>query len=211
MTAQRLLSFHIPFNSDKYSLEDTEKLLQIWIKMSANAECVAPLLDGLAFSRESTGASGSATSVSCLRALLDKAQQREACLLEKSISTLLHSLAQVESGIVLVKRKYNMFITTLRLLQTCFDQIRVCSDSVDVLDRATALRLLSKLLRLSLDVLDAQSSMHFTALSLVNKIVDVTVLEQTNQPWSAQDGCAKQVSVVSLPPHEACVKVVRAR
>ena len=82
--------------ADKYSLEDTEKLLQIWIKMSANPECVAALLDGLAFCRESAGASGGVTSVTCLRALLEKAQQKEACLLEKSISTLLHSLAQVK-------------------------------------------------------------------------------------------------------------------
>ena len=76
--------------------------------MSANAECVAALLDGLAFSRESAGASGGVTSVSCLQALLEKAQQKEACLLEKSISTLLHSLAQV------FIRRLNVHVLTLQ-------------------------------------------------------------------------------------------------
>ena len=83
------------------------------------------------------------------------------------------------------------------VLQTCFHQIRLsCAGSVDILDRATALSLLAKLLRLALDVLDAQSSMHFTALSLANKIIDICVVEQTHQPWSAREGSSteKQVS-----------------
>ena len=59
----------------------------MWIKLGANPECVAALLDGLAFCRDGV--------TNCLQALLEKAQQTEACLLEKSISTLLHTLVQV--------------------------------------------------------------------------------------------------------------------
>ena len=100
-------------------------------------------------------------------------------------------------------------------LQTCFHQIRLsCAGSVDILDRATALGLLAKLLRLALDVLDAQPSMHFTALSLANKIIDICVIEQTHQPWSARE-CAsteKQVSGSCLKflfTFGECVKVTK--
>ena len=66
---------------------------------------------------------------------------------------------------------------------------------MDVLDRATSLGLLSKLLRLSLDVLNAQPSMHFTALSLANKIVDIAVLEQAHHPWAAQEATCGEKQV----------------
>ena len=59
----------------------------MWLKLATNPECVSALLDGLAFCRDGM--------TTCLHVLLEKAQQTEACLLEKTISTLLHTLAQV--------------------------------------------------------------------------------------------------------------------
>ena len=76
--------------ADKFSLEETEKCLHMWIKLATNPECVSPLLDGLACCRDGM--------TTCLQVLLEKAQQTEACLLEKAISTLLHTLAQVRAA-----------------------------------------------------------------------------------------------------------------
>ena len=74
--------------------------------------------------------------------------------------------------------------------QTCFIELQAPSGSATC-DKMTLLRQLGKLLRLSLDLLRAQTSMHFTALSLINRTIDISVLQQAHHPWNLQPSDAE--------------------
>ena len=79
--------------------------------------------------------------------------------------------------------------------QTCFTELQ---NPTSTTDKLTILRHLGKLLRLALDLLRAQSSMHFTALSLINRVIDICILHNAHHPWTLQNTDAQNQVMVHI-------------
>ena len=83
------------------------------------------------------------------------------------------------------------------LFQTCFVELQR-----NEYEKLQTLQQLSKLVRLALDVLRAQPSLNFTALSLINRIVDISIYHHAHHPWLlSHDSNRSQDSV--QPSHHA--------
>ena len=69
-------------------------------------------------------------------------------------------------------------------LQTCHDELH---NSTCGLVKLEVLRQLTKLLRLAIDMVRGPTSSHFTALSAINRIVDICVIHGVYHPWKLED------------------------
>ena len=70
------------------------------------------------------------------------------------------------------------------LFQTCHDELHTATCGVVKLE---VLRQLTKLLRLVVDMVRGPASSHFTALSAINRIVDICVIHGAYHPWKIED------------------------
>lgn len=65
--------------------------------------------------------------------------------------------------------------------QTCFHELQKNGS-----DKLSILYHLTKLMHLAVEILQAQASLHFTALAILNKVIDICIFQKAHHPWLLQ-------------------------
>ena len=80
------------------------------------------------------------------------------------------------------------------VFQTCHEELRQTQLGIDKLGVVTQL---TRLLRLALDMLTTHTHMHFTALTTINRIIDVCIIHQVYHMWAFECEAANAKSAAS--------------
>ncbi|XP_021351592.1 uncharacterized protein LOC110449213 [Mizuhopecten yessoensis] len=131
--------------SEKATLEETERTLYALKKLAQNPECTSSLVDGLA---------------NYMRIIVTVTDSSECPAIEKAISELLN-----------------------QILQTCYDELQ----RIDCFEEKFKIfLLLTKLMTTALELLRGGQSLHFTALSIINRIIDICIVHKNHEVSSTE-------------------------
>ncbi|XP_060069522.1 uncharacterized protein LOC132549598 [Ylistrum balloti] len=143
--------------SEKATLEETERTLYALKKLAQNPECTSSLVDGLA---------------NYMRIIVTVTDSSECPAIEKAISELLN-----------------------QILQTCYDELQRI-DSFE--EKFKMFLLLTKLMTTALELLRGGQSLHFTALSIINRIIDICIVHKNHEITSTE--FLQSTDCIPLPP-----------